>query len=62
MSVWRVIENLRTEVIDGKKMKTIVLYRLRIAEKDVWRTYKKKSNDASDINGAPYESTCWKSF
>lgn len=41
VSVWKVLEDLHAEVIDIKKIKTIVLYRLKIAEKDVWRTYKK---------------------
>lgn len=62
VSVWKVLEDLHAEVIDIKKIKTIVLYRLKIAEKDVWRTYKKKSNNATDINGTTYEATRWKSL
>lgn len=62
ISVWKVLEDLHAEVFDIKKIKHIVAYRLKIAEKDVWRTYKKKSNSATDINGTTYEATRWKSL
>lgn len=62
-ATWKAIEDYRLERKKKElKFKNLFLYRLAIAEKDVWRLYKKSSNNKNDKNGITYDAGRWQSL
>ena len=63
LATWKAIEDYRLERKKKElKFKNLFLYRLAIAEKDVWRLYKKSSNNKNDKNGITYDAGRWQSL
>ncbi|WP_438725356.1 BacL2 family protein [Enterococcus sp. DIV1368c] len=63
LATWKAIEDYRLERKKKElKFKNLFLYRLAIAEKDVWRLYKKSSNNKNDKNRITYDAGRWQSL
>ncbi|EPI03670.1 hypothetical protein D920_00291 [Enterococcus faecalis 13-SD-W-01] len=58
-STWQVIEDFCAFDQAEKNFKNMFLRRLFIAEKEVWRLYKKKSGKTTDKKGITYTSGRW---
>ncbi len=61
-SSWQAIEDSRKADQADLNFKNIFLYCLFIAEKNVWRLYKKKSGKTTDKNGVTYASGRWQTI
>lgn len=58
-ATWEAIEVFREEQKNDFNFKNVFLHRLFIAEKNVWRLYKKKSGKSTDKHGITYASGHW---
>ncbi|WP_159723565.1 BacL2 family protein [Enterococcus sp. CSURQ0835] len=57
VAAWHAIEDYPD--IKSSSLKNVLSHRLYYAKCEVWRTYKKKSDDCKDKNGNTYDSTRW---
>lgn len=59
-AVWNAVESF--EVDGPHAFKAIVIRRISLAEIDVFRTYRRRSNDVNDKDGYTYEMARWDSI
>ena len=59
-AVWKSVESF--EVGGEHPLKAIIIRRISLSEKDVARTYRRRSNDVNDKDGYTYEMARWDSI
>lgn len=57
--VWEALETYAGQEKVEHTFKNIVLFRMNLAEKSVWRLYKSNTCDSADKNGISYDSARW---
>lgn len=59
LAVWEALETYAGQEKVEHTFKNIVLFRMNLAEKSVWRLYKSNTCDSADKNGISYDSARW---